>query len=667
MNFNLFKQAVAKQFATMSNSQLFTVDIDGDVLWDTYLRSFPAGTNPIYRERTEHDCSCCRQFVKNAGKVVTIVADEIVSIWDIAPTGSPYDLVAKALANKVRSRPIANVYRHYERSVGTDKNFEQLLDGQKTWEHFHVTLPTAVVKRKDDIPTFLGSKRTEHDMLSRALDTISDEAVDTVLDLIAQSSVYRGEEHKHLVTKFKDVKSRKASSNGTGDLLVWKEVATGSAAVNAIRNSVIGTLLVDLSEGVPLERAVASFEAKVAPANYKRPTALVTKAMIESAKKKVSELGLVSALERRYANIDDIKINDILFANATARRVIVKDVFDEIAGTVTTKPNLGKVEEVSIEKFIADILPTVSTVEVLVENRHASNFVSLIAPVDPTAPGMFKWNNGFSWSYNGDMADSIKERVKQAGGNVTGELCCRLAWDYTDDLDFHMREPEGRHIFYGNRSTPNGGMLDVDANCSIHNLSEHPVENIFYTTTARMEPGDYNLQVHNYMRRSRGIGFTVEIDLFGTVFNFEYDRVVQQGTLVDVATITKTKNGIEIKPLLPLSTRSKEMWGITTQTFVPVTVMMLSPNYWEGAGIGNKHYFFMLDGCRNDGSARGFFNEFLKSELDQHRKVIEHVGVKMRTEKGDNQLSGLGFSSTQRNKVTCRVTGSFTRIVSILF
>ena len=52
---------------------------------------------------------------------------------------------------------------------------------------------------------------------------------------------------------------------------------------------------------------------------------------------------------------------------------------------------------------------------------------------------MFKWNNQFSWSYNGDMADSMKERVKQAGGNVTGDLCCRLAWEDKNDLDFEVR------------------------------------------------------------------------------------------------------------------------------------------------------------------------------------------------------------------------------------
>ena len=48
MNFSLFKQAVAKQFAFMQKYPLFAVDIDGDTLWDTYLRSFPEGTNEEY-------------------------------------------------------------------------------------------------------------------------------------------------------------------------------------------------------------------------------------------------------------------------------------------------------------------------------------------------------------------------------------------------------------------------------------------------------------------------------------------------------------------------------------------------------------------------------------------------------------------------------------------
>jgi hypothetical protein len=94
---------------------------------------------------------------------------------------------------------------------------------------------------------------------------------------------------------------------------------------------------------------------------------------------------------------------------------------------------------------------------------------------------------------------------------------------------------------------------------------------------------------------------------------------------------------------------------------------MNSPNYWDGNGIGNKHYFFMIDGCVNDGSARGFYNEFLKQELDQHRKVFEVVGGKLKIENTNNQLSGLGFSTTKRDSVLCRITGKFTRLIKIVF
>ncbi len=669
MNFSIFKQAVAKQFATMQAKHLFDSAVSGDELWNTYLAAFPAGTNPIYRTRTEHDCDCCKQFIRTVGGILAISdGGRLISIWDIEPTDTPYDLVAADLSYEAKKAGIANVYRHYERTIGTDKNFEQLLDGQKTWEHFHVHLPPAVIASKDSIPTLQGQMRTAKEMIVRSLDTISDESVDTILELIEQNSLYRGEEHKHLVTKFKHLKARRSARSGIPmDIFAWNEAISGTPSVNAIRNSVIGTLLVDLSEGVPMERAVASFEAKVAPTNYKRPTALVTKSMIDAAKKKIEELGLVSSLERRYATIDDIKINDILFASSTARRTIRKDVFEELSGTVRAKPKADNAVEMSIEKFITDILPTTRSLEILIENRHAGNLVSLIAPVDPTAPGLFKWNNGFSWSYNGDMADSIKERVKAAGGDVSGELCCRLAWDYIDDLDFHMYEPYD-HIHYAHRRSTCGGQLDVDANAS--STRTDPVENIFYRTISSMPNGKYELDVHNFRQRSvEGRGFEVEIDLLGTVTTLSYDNSVKQDQRVPVATITKTTTGITIHPHLPSTQTSKSMWGISTHTFVPVTLMMLSPNHWAdtGSGIGNKHYFFALDGCRNDGSARGFFNEFLKPELDPHRKVIEMVGSKLKTELSDRQLSGVGFSSTQRNTLTCRVTGSFTRTITLTF
>ena len=97
------------------------------------------------------------------------------------------------------------------------------------------------------------------------------------------------------------------------------------------------------------------------------------------------------------------------------------------------------------------------------------------------------------------------------------------------------------------------------------------------------------------------------------------------------------------------------VWGISTETFVPVSTVLLSPNHWHGQAIGNKHYLFVLEGCASDEPARGIYNEYLIPALDKHRKVFELVGAKTKVAPSDDQLSGLGFSSTKPAVVTVRL------------
>jgi hypothetical protein len=75
----------------------------------------------------------------------------------------------------------------------------------------------------------------------------------------------------------------------------------------------------------------------------------------------------------------------------------------------------------------------------------------------------------------------------------------------------------------------------------------------------------------------------------------------------------------------------------------------------------------MLEDCKQEGKARGFYNEFLRGELDKHRKVFEVLGSKLKTPESDQQLSGVGFSSTQNNSILCKVSGSFNRTIKINF
>jgi uncharacterized protein YfaP (DUF2135 family) len=671
MDFTTIKSSVAAQFKAMQVYPLFRVAVEKDDLWANYLASFPEGSNPIYRERTEHDCNCCKQFIRAMGDVVAITPEgRIITLWDGSSTDLNYQAVLKGLAELVRSKPVANRFYHYERTAGTDKSFENLMGEVKAWNHFFVHIPEQNFLPSDQIGPRLSESRSTFDVFLRALREISLESIDTVIELSEQNSLYRGADY---LAQLKGFKEQKEAFLGLSEEFeepsVWYLSAILPQSVTRIRNTAIGTLLVDLSIGRELNASVASFESKVAPTNYKRPTALVTQGMIDKAKKAVEELGLTSALERRYATIDDITVNNILFADRSAPAHLGGSPFDDLSPKPLDPKDFSRVDDVTIDQFIEHILPKAKSLEVMIENSQTPNLVSLIAPSDPTAPRLFKWDNGFSWSYQGELADSIKERVKQAGGNVTGELCCRLAWEYTDDLDFHMKEPNGSHIYfstYRQRKSPNGGMLDVDAN-GCNGMMNHPVENIFYDQIRTMKPGIYQLLVNNYSRRSNGQGFEVEIDIMGQVHHINYPKAVSQSATVEVARIEVSNGQARILSSLPSTSTVKEVWGVKTHQFQKVNVVMMSPNYWDGRGIGNKHFFFMLEGCRNEGKARGFFNEFLKSDLDQHRKVMEMVGNKLKTEESDRQLSGLGFSSTQRNSVLCRVQGSFNRIIRIKF
>lgn len=663
MNFDLLKTSIAKQFKSMCATGLFRVDIDPDLLWETYLGAFPEGTNPIYKTRREFDCSTCRHFVKNLGGVVTIVNGRMVTLWDGSMAG-PLQAVTAAMGALVRARPIKNIYLHNEPTVGVSE-CRQLLEDRsvKTWTHFFVNLPSEVVLRKDQIGPRLAECQSTHDVMLRGLEEINTATVDTVIELIQQGSLYRGDEHLGALLAFRDLRVR-CEKAPVADLFVWANL---KVPAGRIRNTVIGSLLVDLAAGVDLEVAVKAFETKVAPTNYKRPTALVTKAMVLNAQKVVDELGLASALERRYARIDDITINNVLFADRSAKRAM--SAFDELAASVpVTAKNLAKVEEVSIDDFITKILPKADSLEVMLENRHAGNLVSLIAPVDPTAKQLFKWPNGFSWSYTGELTDSIKERVKSAGGNVTGDFRASLSWFNYDDLDLHLVEPNGNEIYFRQKWSPCGGALDVDMNAG-SGTTRSPVENICYANRGRMLEGRYLLFVENYFKReTQDVGFEVEMEFDGETYSFSYSNPLLTKQRADVCTFNYSrKGGLEIIKSLPSTQATKTAWGVPTQTFHKVRVVMLSPNFWDGKEIGNKHYIFALDGCRNEGRARGFFNEFLSEALTPHRKVLEIVGAKMRTEESEHQLSGLGFSSTQRNHLFCKVQGSFSRTVKIVF
>ena len=187
--FNTFSKQINTRLNTLAEQELF-VTLPGDNLWATYLAAFPEGTNNLYRERTEHDCSCCKNFIRQYGNVVAIVGGKPTSIWDVEDAPYPYDVVAKALHEAVVSHPITNLFRTKEMKYGAEHTFEKTGDSVKRWDHFWGEVKP---KHYSSLPDQIrGDYRTRVQTLKRGLEELSPAALDTVLDLIDSKALYRG-------------------------------------------------------------------------------------------------------------------------------------------------------------------------------------------------------------------------------------------------------------------------------------------------------------------------------------------------------------------------------------------------------------------------------------------------------------------------------------------
>lgn len=698
MTFVEMRNAIIAHFTEMTadNAPLFTVNLDKDELWETYLNSFTDEQNPIFKVRREYDCTCCRHFIKQIGNVVTIKDGMIETIWDIPElyTDPDYGCMLDNMGAYIRRQAITdgiadgieNVFLSREAKIGVHHNFALYPGGERhEFNHFYLELPERyVVKDSLSRNAKLNDYKTGMEAFERALKEINVDALDTVIDLCESNNLYQGDAYYKMVKAFRDYKIAYIRSLTTSRRFAWGNSVKAGFNVCRIRNTAIGALLLDLSDGMDVEEAVRRYEVFTAPTNYRRPKPIFTKKMLEDAKKTISELGYFDSLPRRFAKLDDISVNDVLFADrdSVERMKDSKDVFDILSGMTSVKPvgrakNFDDVPEVSAEEFVNDILPHARNLEAYFENKHARNLVSLIAPVNGESKSMFKWGNSFSWAYSGNLADSdMKARVKAAGGNVTGDLRFSIQWNEDGhdncDLDAHCVEANGHEIYFRTYRAPrvsmNGGQLDVDI---INPDGKIAVENITFEDRTRMKPGHYVFGVHQYSGSARK-GFRAEIEYDGRIFKYDYNQPMKTDDMIVVAKVFLDSNGaFTIEHIIPEEGEStRTIWNVPTNKFVPVSAVCYSPNYWAACEnpCSHKHLMFMLKDCISDDNPSGMFNEYLVSDLYNHRKVMEALSGQMRVESTNDQLSGLGFALDRRAELVVKVTNDTdTKVYRIKF
>jgi len=191
----------------------------------------------------------------------------------------------------------------------------------------------------------------------------------------------------------------------------------------------------------------------------------------------------------------------------------------------------------------------------------------------------------------------------------------------------------------------------------LHHENKTAVENMVWSSDM-LEDGEYTFKVHNYSTITEcKKGFRAEIAFGGHTYSFDYSNTVKSREYVTVANVNVKNGKITLGDSLPHSESDTTVWGVATNKLIPVTSIMYSPNYWDENKVGNKHVFFMLKDCINPEEIRGLYNEHIHDKYRPLRKSIDMLAELAKCKPTDNQISGLGFSSTLPMELTVVVRG----------
>lgn len=715
--FKKFADQVKNQFDNIQqNVILFESEVSGQELWNTYIKSFKPGDDPVFRDpnSSSHNCNLDNNFIRRYGNVVSIDADyNIVTMWDLdLDESDPYYSSVKEMSKLLKKSKIKDVFIEtfdelnslpYERTsknqqvyrLGIESNHKiytkeevdkfGVVESGKVYQfhHFYADLDKSFVDfSKKSKASILSEYRSSKEVFERGMVEIPIDTLDLVKDLINQGSLLDGIAHVKKIEALIPLKQEYNSPDMWSQVRRdnWFWIKSYKFPYAKFRNELIGTLCVDLSQGVELNEACRTWNKRVDPANYMKAKAPITQRQIQEAQKFVEENGYSESFNRRFATLTDINVDEILHSNVGDGKIKTASIFDSVKPATSTrhkKSQFDGIEEVTIEKFMKDILPSCNSIEAFLENRMERNLVALTTANNPDSKKIFKWNNNFSWTFKGNLAgkSQIKDAVKDRGGNVDADVAIRLHFpDTTDDYDLYVVEPNGHNIYYSNRRRlqASSGCLDLDAQgCDGHFPPDKRVENITYTDRSKMPYGNYEIIVDNYPKKPLVAPFFIEIEIDSQITKM---KLRSKGTVKPKVASIKwdgknfdlhvNKDNMEI---LDSEIISKNIWNVETNNFHKVNLVCLSPNHWGDNNTGNKHYLFMLDGCKSDENIRSFHNENLNSDLLAHRKVTEVLGNTTLLSPANEQLCGLGFNATVRDEIILKLSGTHKRTIKVKF
>ena len=352
---------------------------------------------------------------------------------------------------------------------------------------YHIAIPTPF-PNVDKYPSQDKSKR-RYEIIRNIVEKYTAEDFEITLKVI-NDGLYRGEQFRHIVeTLYNLAKEYSQIPEQNREKWLWFKVYEFVFDFNPM-NTAIG-YFIDESKKGNIDKAIEKYLKVVSPENYQQiKNKEINRFFVKKAKEELEKRGLIKALYRKVADIEEIPAGEFLFYNAKTDHGDIKTLDEVLRALEEIEKESEKINVEDIEKRakeisfdeIREIIKGATNIEILLTKEFTKNQVVLTRGKYDDAPPLFKWGNNWAWVYRDGFSDAlmtrVKKQVKKHGGQIEAELRISLMWDSLCDFDLHCTDPSGFHIYYGNNKSPTGGQLDIDMN--VDNPVRGAVENIFW-------------------------------------------------------------------------------------------------------------------------------------------------------------------------------------------
>jgi hypothetical protein len=353
--------------------RLFTTDADPNELWLSYLTAFPEV------DRQHHNCHACRHFIQQYGGLVTIDERGVT----FPALFHHQDSLFYAMSQIVRRAKVTGVFFSPKLVLGTPVT--------TAWRHLSVILPQPLIYSRS-IQTneqAMAEKKENYKNICRALSEYPSHLVDQAVAILQMDTLYRSEKVLGQAEFLQSLHHARGAAVNMQNV-TWRLVAVAPAGFCHPRASMIGTLLDDLASGIPFGSVATRFREKMHPLKYQRPTAPPAEQTIDRAEKVIADLGLTSALRRRFARVEEV---EALWRYRAPDFGQGPGVFHHLREHVQPHPRqvLPTVPAITWVKFARDILPGATEIAFL-PKRYRDNYGVIVTAADPTSLPILQWD-----------------------------------------------------------------------------------------------------------------------------------------------------------------------------------------------------------------------------------------------------------------------------------